>query len=94
MGIRCVECSWFKPGYGSNDRGICTAKGTFEYPLNYCHTGKKHLYLCDPTRNPNCTKESCYDGGRLLCEATTNPNCAFTDSKGEPIKDLYLEEEE
>lgn len=49
----------------------------------------KDLYLCDPSRNKDCTKECCYigEGDWRPCSNTTNPNAAFTNSKGEAIID-------
>lgn len=49
----------------------------------------KELYLCDPSRNKDCTKECCYigEGDWRPCSNTSNPNAAFTNSRGEAIKD-------
>ena len=39
------------------------------------------LFVCDPTKNPNCSKSGCYlNGGR--CELTTYPERALEDKDG------------
>lgn len=51
---------------------------------------KQPLYLCDPEKNINCTKESCYINSGP-CSSTTKPEFAFTNENGEPIKEHYEE---
>jgi hypothetical protein len=53
---------------------------------------KSPLYSCDPEKNINCTKESCYISAGP-CSSTTKPEYAFTNENGEPIKEDYEEEE-
>lgn len=54
---------------------------------------KQPLYLCNPEKNVNCTKESCYTNNGP-CSSTTKPEFAFTNENGESIKEHYEEEEE
>ena len=58
----------------------------------------KELYLCDPSRNRDCTKKYCYIGKAdwRPCSNTSDPNAAFTNSRGEAIidKDFYDYKEE
>lgn len=53
----------------------------------------KSLYLCNPKKNPNCTKESCYINNAGPCSSTTEPQFAFLDEKGNPVKDVYTNKE-
>lgn len=50
---------------------------------------KRPLYLCNPEKNINCTKECCYINNGL-CSSTTKPEFAFTKENGEPIKEHFL----
>lgn len=54
-----------------------------------------NVYICDPSRNKNCTKECCYNGENNWrpCSNTTDPDAAFTNSKGEAIIDKDFCEE-
>lgn len=58
----------------------------------------QNMYLCDPSRNKDCTKEYCYmgKGEWKPCSDTLDPDAAFTNSKGEAIidKDFYCNKEE
>lgn len=44
----------------------------------------KFFYICDPKKNMDCGKTSCYLNGEG-CRLTTDVNCAKTDTKGCPL---------
>ncbi len=44
------------------------------------------LYKCDPEKNPECKKTSCFIHGGC-CDNTTNPEAAITDENGKPIEE-------
>ena len=54
--------------------------------MDNCNIDAKELYLCDPEKNKNCTKEMCHIHGGL-CSLTTDPYCSYTKANGEPIKE-------
>lgn len=47
----------------------------------------KILYVCDPDKNPVCSKTGCYINGGP-CRCTTNPIHAKTGQNGKPIVEL------
>ena len=46
---------------------------------------KKTIYICDPEKNTECKKTSCWKKGGL-CNCTTKPECAALHENGQPMK--------
>lgn len=42
---------------------------------------KKTLYLCDPSKNKECTKQTC----QIKCKVTTKVEFAKLDNNGKPV---------
>lgn len=42
-------------------------------------------YLCDPARNPTCTKALCFEHGGP-CGTTDDVRCALRDLTGRPVE--------
>ena len=49
-------------------------------------------YLCDPARNPGCTKALCFERGGP-CGTTDDVRCALRDLTGCPVE-LFSENDE
>ena len=53
---------------------------------------EKTLYRCDPDKNTECRKTSCYRRykGWTRCKATSNPEYAVRDDNGAPIVEFVV----
>lgn len=47
-------------------------------------TADKTKYICDPKKNTECKKTSCWIYGGL-CNCTTKPECAALHENGQPM---------
>ena len=45
----------------------------------------KKTYVCDPARNPGCSKALCFESGGP-CGATDDVRCALRDLLGRPVE--------
>lgn len=52
----------------------------------------KKIYLCDPARNPNCSKALCFERGGP-CGTTDDVRCALRDLTGQPVEIIEEKEE-
>ena len=45
--MQCKDCDWFQRGHSFHDRGVCIARGVYEYPNHWCWLKKENAKQTD-----------------------------------------------